>query len=150
MSRTTLLLIPLLVLSVSCGDKDDGEDTADLDSEADTDTDTDADTDAKMAALGVPTALGSTLGEGQGDDLPAVTITEDDHSTLLYTSGTTGKPKGVLFTHGRSGTSGAHFIEALGLRPDDTILAVTPLFHGNAWGSIVTALYAGGTAAFNL
>jgi acyl-CoA synthetase (AMP-forming)/AMP-acid ligase II len=54
----------------------------------------------------------------------------------------------VLFTHGRTGTSGPHFIDALGLTGDDTILAVTPLFHGNAWGSVVTALYAGGTSAF--
>jgi len=79
---------------------------------------------------------------------PAVSIGPDDPSTLLYTSGTTGDPKGVLFTHGRSGTSGPHFIKALDLSPDDVILAVTPLFHGNAWGSVVTALYAGGTAAF--
>src|SRR5262249_27804257 len=50
--------------------------------------------------------------------------------------------------HGRSGTSGPHFIEALGLRPADTILAVTPLFHGNAWGAVVTALFAGGAVAF--
>ena len=69
-------------------------------------------------------------------------------STLLYTSGTTGRPKGVLFTHGRTGTSGPHFIEALGLVPDDVILAVTPLFHGNAWGAVVTALHAGATVAF--
>ena len=54
----------------------------------------------------------------------------------------------MLFTHGRSGTSGPHFIEALGLVPDDVILAVTPLFHGNAWGAVVTALHAGATAAF--
>jgi acyl-CoA synthetase (AMP-forming)/AMP-acid ligase II len=72
----------------------------------------------------------------------------DDPSTLLYTSGTTGVPKGVLFTHGRTGVGGAHFIEALGLGADDTILAVTPLFHGNAWGAVTTALHAGGTVAF--
>ena len=53
---------------------------------------TDTDTDARMAALGVPTALGASLADGQGADLPAVTIDADDHSTLLYTSGTTGKP----------------------------------------------------------
>jgi acyl-CoA synthetase (AMP-forming)/AMP-acid ligase II len=82
------------------------------------------------------------------DSAPRVTVGADDPSTLLYTSGTTGNPKGVLFTHGRSGTSGPHFIAALGLTPDDVILAVTPLFHGNAWGAVVTALHAGSTAAF--
>jgi acyl-CoA synthetase (AMP-forming)/AMP-acid ligase II len=79
---------------------------------------------------------------------PPVTIRPDDPSTLLYTSGTTGDPKGVLFTHGRTGTSGPHFIAALELTPADVILAVTPLFHGNAWGAVVTALHAGATAAF--
>ena len=79
---------------------------------------------------------------------PPVAIGDDDPSTLLYTSGTTGRPKGVLFTHGRTGMSGPHFVAALGLGPADTILAVTPLFHGNAWGAVVTALSAGGTAAF--
>ena len=82
------------------------------------------------------------------EEPPAVRLTADDPSTLLYTSGTTGKPKGVLFTHGRTGTSGPQFIEALHLTPDDTILSVTPLFHGNAWGSVVTALHAGSSVAF--
>ncbi|HVO27799.1 MAG TPA: AMP-binding protein [Candidatus Margulisiibacteriota bacterium] len=82
------------------------------------------------------------------DDPPAVDLQTNDPSTLLYTSGTTGNPKGVLFTHGRTGTSGPQFIEALHLTPDDIILAVTPLFHGNAWGAVVTALHAGSTVVF--
>jgi acyl-CoA synthetase (AMP-forming)/AMP-acid ligase II len=79
---------------------------------------------------------------------PAVELGPGDPSTLLYTSGTTGDPKGVLFTHGSTGIAGRHFIDALGLRPDDVILAVTPLFHGNAWGAVQTAVYAGATVAF--
>ena len=79
---------------------------------------------------------------------PAVTIGAGDGSTLLYTSGTTGNPKGALFRHGSTGAAGRHFLETLGIGRDDTILAVTPLFHGNAWGAVVTALQAGGTVAF--
>jgi crotonobetaine/carnitine-CoA ligase len=91
--------------------------------------------------------LDELLARGADDALP-LQLDPEDYSTLLYTSGTTGNPKGVLFTHGRTGTSGPQFIEALHLTPDDVILSVTPLFHGNAWGSVVTALHAGSTAAF--
>jgi crotonobetaine/carnitine-CoA ligase len=100
-----------------------------------------------IAPLAGAAALGALLRQS-AETRPAVTIEAGDPSTLLYTSGTTGRPKGALFTHGRTGTSGLHFIAALGLTPDDTILAVTPLFHGNAWGAVVTALYAGSTVAF--
>ena len=109
---------------------------------------TDAASDAKLRELGGVTVLADALVAEASDAPPAARVEPGDYSTLLYTSGTTGKPKGVLFTHSRTGTSGPHFIARLGLTPDDTILAVTPLFHGNAWGAVTTALYAGGTAAF--
>lgn len=82
------------------------------------------------------------------DAPPPLTMTADDPSTLLYTSGTTGKPKGVLFEHRSTGAAGKHFLETLHIDENDTILAVTPLFHGNGWGAFVTALQAGGTFAF--
>ncbi|HVM98303.1 MAG TPA: AMP-binding protein [Candidatus Acidoferrales bacterium] len=77
-----------------------------------------------------------------------IAIAPDDASTLLYTSGTTGNPKGVLFHHKSTGAAGMHFLETLGINGNDTILAVTPLFHGNAWGATVTSLQAGGTLVF--
>jgi acyl-CoA synthetase (AMP-forming)/AMP-acid ligase II len=109
---------------------------------------TDGESDEKMCGLGRRTVAAATLGRGARTDPVPVQVGPDDHSTLLYTSGTTGRPKGVLFTHGRTGTSGPHFIAAMGLGQDDVILAVTPLFHGNPWGAVVTALSAGATAAF--
>ncbi len=109
---------------------------------------TDETSDAVLAGLGVRTVRAGGLAAIGDDTPPDVVLGSEDCSTLLYTSGTTGQPKGVVFTHGRSGTSGPHFIAALGLVPDDVILAVTPLFHGNAWGAVVTALHAGATAAF--
>ena len=63
-------------------------------------------------------------------------LDENSASTLCYTSGTTGNPKGVLYSH-RSlvlhatiGTS----VDGLALSARDTVLLVTPLFHVNAWG----------------
>jgi acyl-CoA synthetase (AMP-forming)/AMP-acid ligase II len=85
----------------------------------------------------------------ESSDAPVpVSLTPEDASTLLYTSGTTGDPKGVLFRHHSTGAAGQHFLDVLGITSEDTILAVTPLFHGNAWGAVVTALQAGATVAF--
>jgi len=109
---------------------------------------TDAESDETMRRLDQPTMLATALAAGDDTTPVDVLVGENDYSTLLYTSGTTGRPKGVLFTHGRTGTSGPHFIEAMELSQDDIILAVTPLFHGNAWGSVVTALFAGATSVF--
>ncbi len=57
-------------------------------------------------------------------------------STLCYTSGTTGKPKGVLYSH-RSTLLHAmtvNFADVIGPRATDRILAIVPMFHVNAWG----------------
>lgn len=57
-------------------------------------------------------------------------------SGLCYTSGTTGNPKGVLYSH-RSAVLHSLVLgnaQALGLTRDDTVLPVVPMFHVNAWG----------------
>jgi acyl-CoA synthetase (AMP-forming)/AMP-acid ligase II len=103
--------------------------------------------DSRVARFGDGGDLDELLARSPQDRID-VRVGPDDASTLLYTSGTTGNPKGVLFRHRSTGAAARHFIELLGIGADDTILAVTPLFHGNAWGAVCTALEAGGTFAF--
>ena len=62
----------------------------------------------------------------------------DEHTAagLCYTSGTTGNPKGVLFSHRSTvlHAYGCFTVPGCSLGTDDTTLLVVPLFHVNAWG----------------
>jgi len=53
----------------------------------------------------------------------------DDVCTLLYTSGTAGKPKGVMLTHRNLATNASSAAEAMGIGPDNRLLACLPTFH---------------------
>ena len=63
-------------------------------------------------------------------------IAEDHAAAMCYTSGTTGNPKGVVYSHRSTflHSLGVCSGEALGLSQDDRVLPVVPMFHGNAWG----------------
>jgi fatty-acyl-CoA synthase len=93
------------------------------------------------------------MGDGDAGDLPNVLRYEellaeqpggydypalDDRAaaSLCYTSGTTGNPKGVLYSH-RSvlmHAIGLSLADAIGLSSRDRVLPVVPMFHANAWG----------------
>jgi len=64
-------------------------------------------------------------------------LDENTASSLCYTSGTTGNPKGVLFSHRSTvlHNYAALLGDALGCTRRDTMLVVVPMFHANAWGS---------------
>ncbi|MFA4917515.1 MAG: ATP-dependent acyl-CoA ligase [Syntrophales bacterium] len=71
-----------------------------------------------------------------------------DTLTIMYTSGTTGKSKGVLCSHNHCYTAASYYIEALGLTPEDTIYNCLPLFHmAGAFLAVQTALVLGTTIA---
>ncbi len=73
------------------------------------------------------------------------TFDERTASSLCYTSGTTGNPKGVLYSH-RSTVLHSIMMTSgpvLALNPDNTILPVVPMFHANAWGLVYGAPMSG-------
>ncbi len=60
---------------------------------------------------------------------PSVDIQSSDDAEILYTSGTTGKPKGALFDHQRLTTASISFVFGVDLSANDNILHAAPLFH---------------------
>ena len=71
-----------------------------------------------------------------------------DEAAILYTSGTTARPKGVLVTHANYLCAGETVARAMRLTPEDRHLCVLPLFHGNAqYYSTMSALVAGASVA---
>jgi long-chain acyl-CoA synthetase len=80
------------------------------------------------------------------DPRPFVQRDPGDTAVLLYTSGTTGKPKGVQLTHFQLYMNAGAHIGAFEMGPDSKIIAVMPLFHALGLSGILNAtVRAGGT-----
>jgi acyl-CoA synthetase (AMP-forming)/AMP-acid ligase II len=64
------------------------------------------------------------------------TFDENTASSLCYTSGTTGNPKGVLYSHRSTvlHSYGVCLVDTLSLSSRDSFLPIVPMFHANAWG----------------
>src|SRR5664279_1316574 len=75
---------------------------------------------------------------------------ENTASSLCYTSGTTGNPKGALYSHRSTvlHTFGIALPDSLGCSARDTILPVVPMFHVNAWGLPYAACMTGSKLVF--
>lgn len=101
---------------------------------------------ADMPILDVPTLMCyEELLSVQSSDYFWPSLDENTACSLCYTSGTTGNPKGVLYSH-RAMVLHAFAVcatDSLGFSARDTILVVVPLFHANAWSIPYSAAMAG-------
>ena len=92
---------------------------------------------AHMPSLGVPNLLCYEDWIGaQSADYEWPEFDERTASSLCYTSGTTGNPKGVLYSHRSTllHSYAACMVDGLGLSSGESVLLVVPMFHVNAWG----------------
>ncbi|WP_277454413.1 AMP-binding protein [Janibacter sp. DB-40] len=84
---------------------------------------------ATAESAGIPLWLLGPGGVTPGGDVEPADVASDDAAVLLYTSGTTGAPKGAVLTHGNLLACGAALAEALDQTPDDRMGTALPLFH---------------------
>ncbi len=105
-----------------------------------------ADLDALRAA-GKEVHVYEDLLAGRPEDFDWPELDERDAAAMCYTSGTTGNPKGIVYSHRstwlhsqsvNTGNAGA-------LTAGDRVLPIVPMFHANAWGTAYSALMAGAT-----
>ncbi|MBF0485054.1 MAG: alpha/beta fold hydrolase [Candidatus Omnitrophica bacterium] len=91
----------------------------------------------------------TAIDEASGDILHWPKISSNEIASLLYTSGTTGQPKGVMLSH-KNICANFHSINKLNLYyPSDNVLALLPLYHTYAFMvTLITPLFLGGRVTF--
>ncbi|MAS23993.1 MAG: long-chain fatty acid--CoA ligase [Oceanospirillaceae bacterium] len=105
----------------------------------------------KMPDTSLPNALCyETLLANEPDDFSWPEFDERAAASMCYTSGTTGNPKGVLYSHRSTVLHAMASIgeEALGLASTSCFLPVVPMFHVNAWGTPYSAAITGAKQVF--
>lgn len=89
--------------------------------------------DRAAHASGTPTArqdeAGHFLSDTHPAPLPEVVVAPQTPAAILYTSGTTGRPKGVVISHGNAVQNSVTCTEVIGRRQDDTELIMVPQFN---------------------
>ena len=95
-----------------------------------------------VGTTGSPTDWANVLASG-----PAQPIAPraEDVAAILYTSGTTGRPKGVTLTHGNLAANAASIVEYLELKPSDRVLNLLPFFYSYGSSVLHTHLSVGAT-----
>lgn len=82
-------------------------------------------------------------GETPPLDLTVYPAVETDAIALNYTSGTTGRPKGVVYTHRGAALNALGNVLAMGFAPDSRLLWTLPMFHCNGWSQTWASVAAG-------
>ncbi|HEY2262744.1 MAG TPA: AMP-binding protein, partial [Streptosporangiaceae bacterium] len=98
----------------------------------------------RLAGLGLTVA---DVREPPPDTAPVtgIAVGPDDPALLAYTSGTTGRPKGVPLTHRQVAVSVRAVMAAWRWQADDVLVHALPLYHQHGLGGLHTALFAGST-----
>ena len=89
-----------------------------------------------MREIGIPVYCYEELLEAEDKTFVWPLFSDDTASSLCYTSGTTGNPKGVLYSHGSNlnhAMVSAHG-DVFDLKVKDSFLLIVPMFHANGWG----------------
>ena len=98
----------------------------------------DAPEDAPVSGLGKPplAVLERLIADTRGDEVSWGDFPEATPFGLCFTSGTTGAPKGVTYTHRASFLHTLRLlqVDVMAISGADSVLAVVPMFHANAWG----------------
>ncbi|WP_010111107.1 long-chain fatty acid--CoA ligase [Acinetobacter sp. P8-3-8] len=101
--------------------------------------------DEKVSAALPNVLFYDELIQNQSDVFSWPQFSEETPSSLCYTSGTTGNPKGVLYSHRSTllHTMAISLPDSLNLSANDTVMPVVPMFHVNAWGVPYSAAMVG-------
>lgn len=108
----------------------------------------------QLKKLDILITIGKETGKNEGfdhlcrnqpDHGPAVEVVPQDESFIVYTSGTTGIPRGVVLTHANNFFNTLNYSSAYQMEERDVELALTPMFHSSTLGRIVTYVFNGVT-----